>query len=159
MANSMPNTFQYKTPEHEPQCVHFWERELINTPLWFNWIILKTHLNAEKCRLIQSESCTYEEASDLIWFDFIEATCGVKNSIARKLYSQFLRKIDGYHFAYWIPRLTIGSDIFDGFSEQQARKRYGKWLDDDPENPIFGQYRVTKSLRIVPLKRGGGNAK
>ena len=64
-----------------------------------------------------------------------------------------MKTVNEYTFAYWTPRLTIGSEINDGFTEEQAVMRYQNWLKADKQNPIFGRYRVTQDLEVVEIKR------
>ena len=43
-------------------------------------------------------------------------------------------------FGYWFR-------LFFGHIEKEVRQLYKDWLDDDPTNAVFGQYRLTKTIR------------
>jgi hypothetical protein len=146
-------SIQYTTPEDAPSCVQYWEKELSSTTLWFDWIVLKTVVESEIPNVMNALSCDKNEATQTVWTSFIEATCGDKQSSCYRAYKDFMRRVDEYHFAYWTPRLTIGSDLHDGYSLDKAKQRYANWLNEKPENPIFGRYVVKPDLSIVQHKR------
>ena len=148
-----PNYSKYSTPINEPKSVKYWDRELIRTDLWTDWTILKSVLKLQIPDIMKELDIGKKEATQILWSAFVEATCGDEASPCREAYKNFVRGIDGYHFAYWTPRLTIGSDIHDGISEQDALRRYQNWLNSDPSNPIFGKYKVLENLDIVEMKR------
>ncbi len=149
MSRPQPNYSKYVTPISAPSCVQYWERELYQTPLWLDWTVLKTVVESSIPEVMESLSIACDEATKVLWDAFIEATCGDQQSPCHSAYRNFMRSMDEYHFAYWIPRLTIGSDIHDGFTEGAARQRYANWLEDDPKNSIFGKYRVLPNLKII----------
>jgi hypothetical protein len=148
-----PRYSRYVTPSTEPDCVKFWDRELSSTPLWIDWTLLKSLLEAQIPEIQAELGGTKQSATKVLWTAFIEATCGDEESPCHPVYRNFMRSMDEYYFAYWIPRLTIGSDIHEGFSEKVAKQRYANWLADDPQNPVFGRYRVSANLEITEIKK------
>lgn len=147
-----PNYSKYVTPSSDPDCVKYWDRELKATALWMDWTLLKTMLKMGLEDIKSSLGVEDAEANQILWTAFIEATCGDRESPCYEHYKNFMRTVDEYHFAYWTPRLTIGSDIHDGFSEKVARQRYANWLNEDIKNPIFGKYKVGVDLSITEIK-------
>jgi hypothetical protein len=148
-----PRYSRYVTPSTEPDCVKYWDRELAGTSLWIDWTLLKSMMKTQIPDVQAELGGTKREAVDVLWSAFIEATCGDRQSPCHSLYRNFVKSMDSYGFAFWTPRLTIGSEIHDGFTEKQALQRFANWLADDPQNPIYGNYRVSANLEITEIKK------
>lgn len=147
------NYSKYATPKSEPKCVKYWDREFVATELWINWTVLKTMLSEKIPSIMDEADVGKKEATNILWTAFIEATCGEEGNPCTEDYKAFCKGLNPYTWAYFTPRLTVGSDIHDGFTEKQALKRYQNWLAADPKNPIFGKYKVLPDLQVVEIKK------
>ena len=83
---------------------------------------------------------------------FIESTGGEQDNHFLDVLTNFVRTISAIELPLFLCYLCIGTDIQNGHSEEEAIQLYKNWLDEEPENPIFGDWAITCELRIVPLQ-------
>ena len=153
MEKPKPNYSKYITPKEDPPCVQYWDREFSASPLWMDWTMLKTMVKTLVPDIQSDLNVGLIEANHVLWTAFVEATCGDVTSPCHDAYVDFMTGMSDYNFAYWLPRLTIGSDIHDGMSEANAMKKFGKWLKAHPSHPIFGRYKVHPNLDITKIPK------
>ena len=144
---------KYKTPSNQPKSVKYWDKIYRNSDFWFPWVALKTVAESFLPDIMAECECNKSEARHIVWSAYIAATEGDEESPMWDACGDLAIELDDYGFALYTSHLTIGSNIHDGMSEKEAKKHFVQWLRESPENPVYGKYRVTESLKIEPLKR------
>ena len=120
--------------------------------LWADWIDLKTRIEAEY-RFVQHHlECTHRQAKKMAWMTYIESTGGEQDNPFLYAHMKFVQSISDIELPLFLCHLCIGTDIQNGHTEAIAIQLYKDWLDEDPSNPVFGDWALTKELRIVPLQ-------
>jgi len=120
--------------------------------LWSSWLNLKEIVEAEY-RFIQHHlECTHRQAKKMAWQTYIESTGGEQDNPFVQAHMTFVRRISDIELPLFLCHLCIGTDIQNGHPEATAIQLYKNWLNEDPENPVFGDWALTSELRIVPLK-------
>ena len=136
----------------DPPCLRYWDRKFKTMHLWPKWLRLKERVETEY-RFIQHHlECNYRQAKQMAWMTYIESTSGEQDNPFMDTHTNFVRTISDIELPLFLCHLCVGTDIQNGHSEQEAIQLYKNWLDEDPENPIFGDWALTKELRIVSLE-------
>ena len=119
--------------------------------LWTDWLTLKERVVSEY-RFIQHHlECTHRQAKKMAWMTYIESTGGKQDNPFLVAHMTFVQSISDIELPLFLCHLCIGTDIQNGHSEKHAIELYKDWLNEDPENPVFGDWALTSELRIVPL--------
>ena len=140
------------TTRFDPPCLRYWDRMFKTMALWSRWLPLKERVKSEY-RFIQHHlECSYREAKQMAWMTYIESTSGEQNNPFADVHTNFIRNVSDIELPLFLCYLCIGTNIQNGHSEEEAIQLYKKWLDEEPENPIFGEWAVTQELKIVPLQ-------
>lgn len=147
----------YKTARLEPKYVKYWEKHFVKCSFWLDWIVFKItvydHISEVKEYLLEENKIsTTKEAKSIIWNAVIAAYEGEddRNPIM-KSYRKFIDVIDDSEMMLFLAHLQIGNSIHQGLSEAKARKEYLEWLQEDPENPVWGEYALTNDFQIISL--------
>ena len=136
----------------DPPCLRYWDRKFRTMHLWTTWIELKGRITAEY-RFIQHHlECTHRQAKNMAWMTYIESTGGEQDNPFMNAHMKFVQSISDIELPLFLCHLCIGTDIQNGHSAMEALQLYKNWLDEDPENPVFGDWALTPELRIVPLQ-------
>ena len=144
---------RYHTPSICPKALHYWESKFIKRSFWGDWLMMRFTIEQAFLKNIKKyNKCRNKKAHQILWNDFVEATCGDENALTWEASGDFIRALDDYDLAYYLMHLYIGSDINDGFTETEAIQRYKAWLGVKADNGNYGKFRVTQNLEIVPVK-------
>ena len=136
----------------DPPCLRYWDRKFRTMHLWHSWVDLKARIEAEY-RFIQHHlECTHRQAKKMAWMTYIESTGGETDNPFLQAHMKFVRRVSDIELPLFLCHLCIGTDIQNGHSERHAIQLYKDWLEEDPGNPIFGDWALTSELRIVPLQ-------
>ena len=136
----------------DPPCLRYWDRKFRTMHLWTTWIELKERIAAEY-RFIQHHlECTHRQAKNMAWMTYIESTSGKQDNPFLNAHMKFVRGISDIELPLFLCHLCIGTDIQNGHSEMEAIQLYKNWLNENPENPVFGDWALTPELRIVPIQ-------
>ena len=146
----MSNNKRYKTPRYEQTCVKYWDRSFRTKSFWCDWIIVKVMIDTHLDDIMFAMECLKNEARKIAWGSFIAAS-HEDDSPMESIYQDLIVSIPEAEMPLFLCHLGIGSDIFFGHTEREARQLYKEWLDDDPDNAIFGRYRLTKTFKVIPL--------
>ena len=146
----MSNNKRYKTPRYEQQCVKYWDRSFRTLSFWCDWTITKVMVDTPLDDIMFAMECRKKEAREIVWGAFIAAS-HEDDSPVESIYQDLIASISEAEMPLFLCHLGIGSDMFFGHTEKEARQLYKDWLDDDPDNGVFGQYRLTKTFKVVPL--------
>jgi hypothetical protein len=144
---------KHETPSVSPKCVHYWDSKFIHAPFWMDWLLFKAIAESNIPQIKKTQQCTIKKAHQILWNAFVEATCGDEKSPLWDSSGDFIRCLSDYDMAYYLLHLYIGSDINDGFTEEEAIERYKIWLKEKKNNGIYGKYKVTCDLEILPVKK------
>lgn len=147
------NYSSYQTPKISPKCVHYWDSVFQHSHFWFDWILLKSVVESFIPEIMQESKCSEKKAHRIIWAEYIEATCGDEESILWDISGDFVRLLSEYDMAYYLIHLSVGSDIEDGYTQEEGIQRYIEWLKESKGNGIYGKFKVTTDLEIIPVKR------
>ena len=140
------------TTRFDPPCLRYWDRKFRTMHLWSRWLRLKERVESEY-RFIQNHlECSFREAKRMAWMTYIESTGGKQDNPFIGAHTYFVRTISDIELPIFLCHLCIGTDIQNGHSEEEAVQLYKNWLNEEPENPIFGDWALTPELRIVPLQ-------
>ena len=147
----MSNNKRYKTPRYEQKCVKYWDRSFRTLSFWCDWTSAKVMLETHLDEIMSEMACSKNEAREIVWGAFIAAS-HEDDSPVDYIFQDLVIEIPEAEIPLFLCHLGIGSDIFFGHTEKEARLIYKDWMDDDPNNPIFGEYRLTKTFKVVPLE-------
>ena len=140
---------KYKSERNNPKCVQYWDSVFQKSNFWFDWVLLKAEVHSFLPEVMEEFMCTEKQGLQILWEDYIEATCGEEDTPMWDVSGDFIRILSEYDMAFYLIHLSIGSDIQDGFTEKQGRKRYIEWLKESKKNGVYGKYRVNTKLEIV----------
>ena len=143
---------KYKTPKDQPQSVKYWDKIYRKSDFWFSWVALKAVAESFLPDIMEECECDATEARRIVWSAYIAATEGDEESPMWDACGDLAMDLTDYGFALYTSHLTIGSNMHEGLSEKEAKRQYVEWLRESPKNPIYGKFKITESLEIVPLK-------
>ena len=144
---------KYVTEKDEPKCVHYFERHFVHLSFWFDWILLKANMYRNIPYLKKELDCSDPIAKKVIWNAYIAASTGDEDSPVMEAFEGLLQHIPPEELPLYLAHTTIGSNINDGISEKKSIKEYKEWLQEDPENPIFGNYILLEDFSVVPVPK------
>ena len=142
---------KYQSDKNSPKSVKYWDSKFIKTDFWIDWILMKAEVESFLAEVKEEFKCKDRKALRIVWSSFIEATCGDEESPMWDITGDFIRGLSEYNMAFYLIHLSIGSDIHDGMTEQEGIDRYVEWLKDSKGNGVYGEYKVTTNLEIVPV--------
>lgn len=136
----------------DPPCLRYWDRKFQAMHLWRHWLDVRARVEGEY-RFIQHHlECTHRQAKKMAWMTYIESTGGEQDNPFFQVHTKFVQRISDIELPLFLCHLSIGTDIQNGHSEGDAIHLYKTWLEEDPANPIFGEWALTSELQIVPLQ-------
>lgn len=144
---------KYVTEKDEPKCVHYFERHFVHLSFWFDWLLLKANMYRNIPYLRKELECSEPIAKKVIWNAYIAASTGDEDSPVMDAFEGLLHQIPPEELPLYLAHTTIGSNINDGVSEKKSIKEYKEWLQEDPENPIFGNYILLEDFSVVPVPK------
>ena len=99
--------------------------------------------------MVETESSEVE-AHQIAWRAFIEAIRGDDDTPMWEI--SFYSLVSEYNMANYMIHLSVGSDVEDGFTVEEGVQRYIDWLEEERDNGVYGEYKVTSSFMIVSVK-------
>ena len=144
----------YKTNRQALRCVKYWDKAFRNTELFFDWQV--TYAAVEyHIPLIQKElGITKREARELAWGAYCDAVTGNVESPFFEEYDQFCDAVTESLIPFFSLVKCIGVDIHGGYTQRQAEQEFKRWLSEDPQNGIFGNFQIKEDLSIERVRYG-----
>lgn len=148
------NYTAYKTNRQALQCVKYWDKVFRNTELFFDW--QATYAAVEyHIPLIQKElSISKRDAKNLVWGAYCDAVTGNIDSPFFEEYDEFCDAVSESMVPFFSLVKCIGVDIHGGYTQRQAEQEFKKWLSEDPQNGVFGNYKIQADLSIERVRQG-----
>ena len=144
------NDISYKSRKDLPKCVHFWDKMFITSSYWLHWMATQGELSSQVTAIIQETDCTREESTAMVWNAFCAAAVGDEESPVWHIFEDLVTAIadsDMPLFVFWV---TLGVDINNGMTPQEAKCSFITWLKEDEQNGLFeGGFRLLPSLEVV----------
>ena len=137
-------------------CVKYWNEQFQDLCFWDDFVILKRAIEKRAYKLILKDDISPQEAVQLSWISYIDAVLGAESSVITE-YTLLVQHISDAELPLYLAHTTIGTDIFDGASEQDAQQQYLTWLTDNPKNPIFGEYLLRQDFTVARRPRVRSN--
>ena len=134
----------------QPVYVRYWERQFSPHLFWEQWLSLKQTILLHTIDIQSELGCQYREALEVVWSTYIEVTGGEKDNPFVDDYITLIQSITSRELPLYLCHTCIGTDIQNGHSEEEARSIYIDWLNDDVDNPIFGDWALTNDLTVIP---------
>lgn len=138
---------KYRTSSDQPKCVKYWDKVYKNEEFWFDWMVLKTSVEAYVKEIMEENDYKIKEARDIAWHAYIAATMGDEDSRMDDAYSEFCICLNDRTIAIYTPHLTIGSEIHFGNTKKEAMSLYVEWLKTD--DGLYGDYYVNEDLSLT----------
>ena len=133
----------------QPRCVCYWDRQFLPYLFWKQWLNLKHTIQNHTADIQAQLECNYRDALDVAWSTYIDVTGGEQDNPFIDEYVQLIRSIEPHELPLYLCHTSIGTDIQNGYSEQEALSIYINWLNDDVDNPIFGDWALTNNLTVM----------
>jgi len=141
---------KYSTPKHEPKCVKYWDKKFRPMNVWFDWVMLKSRAENQVLGVKSKFGVNKATAREIVWGSFVAAINDEDNSPMENEYTDFLVFIQAQEYPLVLAYLLIGSDVFFGWTESEAIELYRKWALKNPNDTVFGDYRVTHNFKVIP---------
>ena len=144
----------YTTNRQALRCVKYWDKVFRNTELFFDWQV--TYATVEyHIPLIQKElGISKREAKELVWGAYCDAVTGNVDSPFFEEYDQFCDAVSENLIPFFSLVKCIGVDIHGGYTQRQAEQEFKKWLSEDPQNGVFGNFQIKADLSIERVRHG-----
>lgn len=151
MTNKPRKPKKYVTPRHEPKCVKYWDKKFKPMQVWFDWLMLKSRAESQVPAVKTEFGVSKADAREIVWGSFIAALNDEDNSAMENEYRDFITSVQPQEFPLVLAYLLIGSDVFFGWTESEAVELYRKWALKNPDNTVFGEYRVSPhDFKVIP---------
>ena len=141
---------QRLTNRFQPTYVRYWDRAFFSYVFWEEWLTLKQTILLHTIDIQAELGCQYREALDVVWSTYIDVTGGEKDNPFIDDYITLIQSITPRELPLYLCHTCIGTDIQNGNSEDEALSIYIDWLNDDVDNPIFGDWALTNNLTVIP---------
>ncbi len=90
-----------------------------------------------------------ESARMVVWNAYCAAVQGERSSPLFSDFQDLIEVISEEELPLFLVHKSIGCDIHRGKTEEQARQAVVDWLKEDPQNGIFGNYRLTPEFVVL----------
>ena len=131
-----------------PPSVRYWRRTFCNIEFWEDWNLLAQEVEMRIPEVMEALECGFREAQDVVWTAYCQAAGGEEDNPFQDAYTEFLQGLPPTTLPLFICHTGIGLDMSEGHSETEAIDMFREWLMDEPENPIFGEYRISKDFIV-----------
>lgn len=134
-----------------PQHVRYWNRMFSGLAFWHEWQLM-IHFVESKIPEVRAEiQCNHRSALELVWSAYVQAAGGEEDNPFQEAYTAFIESLSNEQLPLFICHTGIGIDIAEGHTEVEAISLFRTWLEEDDENPIFGEYIITENFEVFPL--------
>ena len=139
----------YKTPKHLPKCVKYWDKVFKGKPYFFDWQLIRSLVELNVEEVMSELEIPKKKARTVVWNAYSAAIRGDEDSPLYEDVQDFVEAIEESEMPLFVAYSSIRFDIHVGMSEREAKEAIVAWLKEDPENGIFGKYRLTTRLTVV----------
>lgn len=143
------NDKPYSTPRTAPKCVKYWDKVFKNKKYYFDWQVMRSVVEAKVPEIIDQLELPAKDARTVAWNAYCAAIEGDEESPIWDEYGDFLDVIEDPDMPEFVMRQVIGSDLHSGCTEKEAKRLFIEWLDEDPEHGDFGDYKITRALKVI----------
>jgi len=147
-SNKIPEA--YTVSKSDPPMVKYIERTLLDTPLWLDWVVLKSLMMSFTVLVRERTGVTSRRAKLMIWNAFVAAIEGdVRSPVVQEI-ERMVKSLTPEDRPIFIARSQIAASIHKGQSRKIAEAEYLEWLAQD-ENNVFGDYRLQEDFTTVSI--------
>lgn len=147
-SNKIPEA--YTISKSDPPMVKYIERTLLDTPLWLDWVVLKSLMMSFTVLVRERTGVTSRRAKLMIWNAFVAAIEGdVRSPVVQEI-EGMVKSLTPEDRPIFIARSQIAASIHKGQSRKIAEAEYLEWLAQD-ENNVFGDYRLQEDFTTVSI--------
>jgi hypothetical protein len=147
-SNKIPEA--YTVSKSDPPMVKYIERTLLDTPLWLDWVVLKSLMMSFTVLVRERTGVTSRRAQLMIWNAFVAAIEGDARSPVVQEIERMVKSLTPEDRPIFIARSQIAASIHKGQSRKIAEAEYLEWLAQD-ENNVFGDYRLQEDFTTVSI--------
>ena len=141
----------YKTPRHLPRCVKYWDKVFKEKSYFHHWRVMHAVVESTIDEVVDDLELPKRKARSVVWNAYCAAVQGDKESPFFDHLQDLIEVINEKEMPLFIAHSSIGCDIHLGMTELEAREAIVEWLNEDPENGIFGAYRLTSQLTVIRI--------
>ena len=134
-----------------PQHVRYWNRMFRRLAFWLEWKMMIRIVESKISEVRAEIQCNHRSALELVWSAYVQAAGGEEENPFQEAYTAFMDALPGDQLPLFICHTGIGLDIAEGHTELEAIALFRSWLEEDEENPIFGEYIITENFEVLPL--------
>lgn len=134
-----------------PQHVRYWNRKFCRLAFWNEWETMIDFVESKIPEVRAEIQCNHRSALELVWSAYAQAAGGEEENPFQEAYTVFMESLPGDQLPLFICHTGIGLDIAEGHTEHEAISLFRTWLEEDEENPVFGEYIITENFEVFPL--------
>lgn len=145
---------RYQSNQQALKCVQYWDKVFRGTKLFFDW--QATYASVEyHIPLVQKEfKLSKKAARNLVWNAYCDAATGDADSPFFEEFDQLASSVPVEDMAFFILVKSVGVDIQSGYSQRQAEQQFKIWLAEDPNNGVYGDFKIQADLSIERVRHG-----